>query len=693
MDPIESVDPTVPAAGTPAPRKTCPTCKASLLLSAFGFNTAQRDGLQTVCRSCQAQYRRNWATANKDKARNRLTPPAASSPIVAEPAMTPAAASAIDAIAQVSSTTQVDPVAMNGSKDVSGKSATTSEGKGEPKGRATTTPAIEAPMRMAELPMSMVVASLTNPRRHFDPESLNALADSIRLHGLVTPILVRPLPGSRVAETYSDRRHDAPRPTHEVIAGERRWRASQLAGQRTIPVLIRDLDDTSVLQVQLVENLKREDLHPMEEAEGYDLLRKHTGMTPTEIGERIGKGKTYVYATLQLLDLEPEAREAFYAGKLTVATAGLVARHPPNMQVQLLKDITATDFHGDPMSFRRAKALVAERYMLRLSTAPFDTKDATLVPVAGACPQCPKRTGANPELFGDIDSRDTCTDTDCFGAKKAAHYDRIRADAEGKGMTVLVGREAREVMPTSSTLRGFVRLDDTSAFGGQLRTLSAVMGDRMPKPTLVEDPTTHEMVPVLALAVVGDLLKREGIAKAAKADPADAERELVAKVETAWRTQAIDAIHAATQARIVGLGAAVLRLLASMLLSNLPRDQRLHVCRLLGIGTIADMEGIQAAVRDCDPGRLESLLLLLLMQHDTTLVIGIEGRPTPAERIEAVAADVGVDLDALRARVRESFADTVRPKPPKARKGKTTPAEATAAIAQQLQALDDQPTA
>lgn len=687
MEPTESVDPALPPA-TGAMRKTCPTCKASLLLSSFGFNATQRDGLQTVCRSCQATYRRAWADANKDKPRNRLKP---SAPAAAAPVLTDAAASSIDAIAQAESTPRADPVA-NGSKDVSGKGATTSEGKGKPKAAAVDD-AAQATMRMAELPVSAIVASLTNPRRHFDVDALKELADSIRQHGLLTPILVRPLPGARMAETYTDRRRDAPRATHEVVAGERRWRASQLAGQRSIPVLIRDLDDTSVLQVQLVENLKRADLHPMEEAEGYDLLRQRTGMTPTEIGERIGKGKTYVYATLQLLDLEPEARQAFYAGKLGRVVAELVARHPANMQVQLLKDITATDQHGDPMSFRKVKALIAERYMLRLSAAPFDPKDATLVPAAGACPQCPKRTGANPELFGDISNRDTCTDTDCFATKKAAHYDRIRASAEAKGMTVLVGREAREVMPSSSTLRGFVRLDDASAFGGQLRTLVKVMGDRMPAATLVEDPTTHEMVSVLSVAVVGELLKQQGIAKAAKEDPANAERELLAQVETAWRKQAIEAVFQATQARIVGLGAAVMRLLANMLLSNLPRDQRQHVCKLLAIGTIADTEGIQAALRDCEAGQLESLLLLLLMEHDTTLVLGIEGKPTPADRIAAVAADVGVDLDALRAQVRQTFAITVRPPADKPRKTKTTPAEAQAAIAAGLQALDTQPAA
>jgi ParB/RepB/Spo0J family partition protein len=638
------------AGESPGPlRKTCPKCGVDLLASAFARNATSADGLQSTCRDCQRSYRASWALANKDRLRNeraarRIPEPTAPAAVAA----LPVAERPVETSAQ----------------DVSGFDLEASRRR-----------AAEAPTRMAELPLTAIVASLTNPRKHFNADQLDLLAASIRKQGLAHPILVRPLPGSRLQETYSDRRADAPRPTHEVVAGERRWRACDIA----------------VLELQLVENLMRSDLHPMEEAEGYERLRRDFGLTPDQIGERIDKGKSYVYNTLQLLDLEPEAREAFYAGKLSRSTAELVSKRPPNLQIQLLKEITAPDFHGEPMSFRKAKAYVEDRYMLRLADAPFNTRDALLLPIAGACPPCPKRTGANPELFEDVSNRDTCTDTHCFAQKKAAHYERVRADAEAKGLTVVVGKEAREIMPTSTTLRGYVKVDDPQALNGQMRTLRQVMGNDLPAVTLVEDPTTHAMVAVLPTTVVGELLRKHSIARASPAPSAeDTQRELLQRFERTWRARAVESVFTEAEKRICGIGPVVMRLLALMLLEGLPRDQRHHVCKLLNIGTVADQEGIAEAINDCEPGRLEALLLLLFMEHDLGSMVTVGTQAKSPLRIEAVAADLEVDLQALRAKVRSEMAEAIKPpvlaKP--ARKGKTTAVEAQAAIAQQLQELE-----
>jgi ParB/RepB/Spo0J family partition protein len=674
----------VPAEVEPV-RKTCPRCMVPLLLVAYAKNATNPDGLQGTCRSCMAEYRRAYYVANKGRGKNRLAPPPDAE--LAEQATAPG--STLVPSASSPSSTEREDVSGNG-----GHEAQAHERERE---REVEIEHEIQSATMAELAVTAIVASRTNPRKHFNAEFINGLAESIKTQGLAQPILVRPLPGDRLQETYSDRRADAPRPTHEIVAGEQRWRAAQIAGLRRIPAFIRHLDDEAVLQLQLVENLKRRDLHPMEEAEGYERLRRDIGLGVDTIAQRIGKSLVYVYNSLKLLDLEPEARDAFYAGEMTQSVAELVAKRPPNLQIQLLKEVTAKDHVGDSMSFRKARALVEQRYMLRLSDAPFNTADPLLVPAAGACGPCPKRTGSNPQLFQEVTNRDTCTDTHCFGTKKDAHYARIRVEAETRGQPVIVGKEAREIMQASGKLVGYTRIDDPQAMGGQMRTLRAVLGDAMPTPTLVEDPTTREMIAVLPTTQVGQLLKAQGIAKAeAKASAEDVERQGLVRFEQTWRTRAIERIHTETERRIVGLGPEVLRLVALQLLDTLTRDQRHHICKLLNIGTVGDLEGIQDAIADCAPGQLESLLLLVFIEHDMARLVNVDGTHTHTPRIAAVASDLGVDLDEIRDSVREETVAQLQPTPAAAkvpRKGKASAAEVQAQIAAQLQALDSQPAA
>jgi ParB/RepB/Spo0J family partition protein len=674
-DPHVSTDDQAPApvASEPA-RKVCPACKTALLLSAFAKNATNPDGLQGTCRSCMREHRQNWYWNKKGKRKN-----------TAETSV-PAA-----------ETTEGEgrEPAQNDREVVSGKGG----GKAQAQERERESPnVVEADgqgvgeVSMAELPMLAVVASRTNPRKHFDAGFIKGLAESIRMHGLAQPILVRPLPGSRMAETYTDRRADVPRPTHEIIAGEQRFRAAQIAGMRKIPALIRHLDDDAVLQLQLVENLKRRDLHPMEEAEGYAQLRERLAMSVETIARRIEKSEDYVYNALKLLDLEPEAQEAFYAGELDRSVAELVAKRPPNLQIQLLREVTAKDGNGDRMSFRKARTLVETKYSLKLADAPFNVADPMLVPAAGACGPCPKRSGSQPLLFNEISGKDQCTDTECFATKKEAHYTVIRVQAEARGETVIVGKQAREIMPAPGKLIGYSRIDELQNFGGAPRTLREVLGDAMPSPTLVEDPQTRVMVAVLPTSIVGQLLKAQNIAKAeAKASAEDLHQQALERYESTWRLRAIERVRAVTEARIVGLGPEVLRIIAGMLLDTLRADQRRHVAKLLGLGPIGDLEGIQEAIARCEPGKLESLLLLLLIEHDVPQqALGIDGKGKPAPRLAAVAADLDVDLDAVRDEVRGEMREQLQPTPAKApRKGKLTAAQAQLQIAEQLQAIDE----
>jgi ParB/RepB/Spo0J family partition protein len=150
-------------------------------------------------------------------------------------------------------------------------------------------------------------------RAHYDAAALQELARNIKAVQVIEPIIVRPKAGREEPEIF------------EIVAGERRWRASREAGLEAIPAIVRALDDGEVLEIQLVENLHREGLHELEEAEGYEILMQQHRYDIEQLCAKVGRSRAYVYARLKLLALDKKSREAFYAGKLTAATALLLA--------------------------------------------------------------------------------------------------------------------------------------------------------------------------------------------------------------------------------------------------------------------------------------------------------------------------------------------------------------------------------
>jgi len=151
------------------------------------------------------------------------------------------------------------------------------------------------------VPLHKVEPNPLQPRREFDPEALQALADSITAHGMIQPLTVRELPGGY----------------YQIIAGERRWRAARMAGLQEIPVLVVEADDRKVMELALVENLQREDLNPMEEAQGYRSLMEDYGLTQAETAERVGKSRPAVANALRLLSLSEDLAELVRNGTLS----------------------------------------------------------------------------------------------------------------------------------------------------------------------------------------------------------------------------------------------------------------------------------------------------------------------------------------------------------------------------------------
>jgi len=151
------------------------------------------------------------------------------------------------------------------------------------------------------VPLHKVEPNPLQPRREFDPEALQALADSITAHGMIQPLTVRELPGGY----------------YQIIAGERRWRAARMAGLQEIPVLVVEADDRKVMELALVENLQREDLNPVEEAQGYRSLMEDYGLTQAETAERVGKSRPAVANALRLLSLSEDLAELVRNGTLS----------------------------------------------------------------------------------------------------------------------------------------------------------------------------------------------------------------------------------------------------------------------------------------------------------------------------------------------------------------------------------------
>ncbi len=158
---------------------------------------------------------------------------------------------------------------------------------------------------VTEVMLSEIEPNRDQPRKDFDEQALNELAASIKKHGLIQPILVR----AKQSGGY------------EIVAGERRWRASRIAGLRTVPVVVREMSERQVMEVALIENLQREDLNPVEEALGYRSLMVSYSLTQEQIAETMGKSRSAVANALRLLELDPNETEQLKAGKISAGHA------------------------------------------------------------------------------------------------------------------------------------------------------------------------------------------------------------------------------------------------------------------------------------------------------------------------------------------------------------------------------------
>lgn len=188
-----------------------------------------------------------------------------------------------------------------------------------------------------ELPIYKIEPNPDQPRREFDEEELQALADSISVHGVIQPLTVREMPNGY----------------YQIIAGERRWRAARQAGLSDVPVVVIEADDRKAMELALIENLQRQDLNPVEEAMGYQALMGEYGLTQEEVSERVGKSRSAVANTLRLLSLTPEVLELLKQGELTAGHArAILSLKSEKKQMEAAKKIIAL-----ALSVRQAETL------------------------------------------------------------------------------------------------------------------------------------------------------------------------------------------------------------------------------------------------------------------------------------------------------------------------------------------------
>ncbi|MFB4203864.1 ParB/RepB/Spo0J family partition protein [Arhodomonas sp. KWT2] len=190
---------------------------------------------------------------------------------------------------------------------------------------------------LRKLPVDLIQRGRYQPRTEFDPAALQELADSIRAQGVVQPVVVRPLPEERF----------------ELIAGERRWRAAQLAGLTEIPALVRDVPDDTAIAVALIENIQREDLNPLEEATALKRLTEEFGMTHQGVADAVGRSRASVSNLLRLLELAPEVKTLIGERRLEMGHARALLGLPMADQARIAQQVAEKG-----LSVRETEALV-----------------------------------------------------------------------------------------------------------------------------------------------------------------------------------------------------------------------------------------------------------------------------------------------------------------------------------------------
>ena len=267
-----------------------------------------------------------------------------------------------------------------------------------------------------DVKLDLLIESRQNPRKDFDAASMADLVESVKRYGVLTPLIVRSVGNAG---------------KYEVLAGARRSRAAKEAGLKVVPCRVVELENDTALEVVVVENLQRKDIHPLEEADGFHEILAISNGDLEGLCVKVGKKASFVTKRLSLLALIDKGRKPFLQGKITEQQAMMISR------LQTADQKAALDYVlEEEVSLSALRDWIEQEVMRDLAKTPWDKADDQLVTKAGPCTKCPKRTSVSKDLFDDIKQGDRCTDGECFKGKMQAHIAKIQKALEGQGHKV-----------------------------------------------------------------------------------------------------------------------------------------------------------------------------------------------------------------------------------------------------------------
>lgn len=491
------------------------------------------------------------------------------------------------------------------------------------------------------LPIECLRESKDNPRRHFNDATLAELAESLKAHGQLNACLGRPTGQTRIIDGEEW-------PIVELAAGHRRYRAAKRAKLTALAVVARPMTDAQYLEVLNLENLHRDDLHPLDEALGYRRLLELPGYDIDVLAGKVGKSTSYVYQRLKLAELTPAAQKAFLADEITAGHAILIARLQPKEQDLALKEaLNAGAWDGRP-SVRQLGVWIQRFVLCALDSAAFPKADPDLVPAAGACTVCPKRTGHQRDLFPSFDDTrhvgkgDRCLDPACFDQKQRVHLTRVKAELAAKA-------PAGKVLEISTDWNHAKPKPGAPIPAGQWHEVKK--SDPKAMPAVVVDG--HQSVGQVKYVSLERPKGSSGTGPDARYQAEERRRKLKMTRERTRRGR----ILAAVSAKVTGeLTLPDLRLLAHAFVGEMQSDARRELCGALGLepvhvkrpygGNGPDYaktleRHFDAAPRDALPKLLITLALAPELQ------IFAHSNDWKAPHLDAAAERYGVDVKAI----------------------------------------------
>jgi len=377
-------------------------------------------------------------------------------------------------------------------------------GEAEAAYRATEAPVATAAAPGNVLPIEFLRPGRYQPRRHFDEGALEELASSIRAHGLLQPILVRPIEGEKN--------------TFEIVAGERRWRAAKKAGINELLARVVPMTDAQVVELQAVENDQREDLTPIEQSISYGHMRDH-GFTVETIATKLGRSPSHVYSVLKLNDLCPEARALMLETNeetgqpvLHLSVAYELATLPHDLQAKALKDRWQLE------GARRGIDYLRRHFVRDLSKVPWELDDSALVK-GKPCSTCPNNTACRP--LGLFDPKPTgkkpptgmCTDLRCYEEKAEAQH---LADAKDKELEALNLAQSKKLLDRGTLgldEGGYVLATQPNHEDAQSRSWKQLFAgaEKKPAPVKAIDPRTLETIELYRRDELKELAREQDV--------------------------------------------------------------------------------------------------------------------------------------------------------------------------------------